>query len=83
MYFSDALCACLYSSKYVARSSFAAGTFVYYDPANKRVSKWTGGAGGWNDPNTSSGSGAAYNFTMGDIVDGTSGLPVNDWSIVG
>jgi len=82
MTFGDAVTG-MFAGKYAAHSSYSAGTFLYYDQANKRISKWTGGGGAWNDPNQSAGSGAAYAYTAAEIIDSTSGLPVTTWSFVG
>ena len=82
MTFADAMSG-MFAGKYAAHGGYAAGTYLYYDQANKRISKWTGGAGAWNDPNPSSGSGAAYAYTAGEIIDASTGLPVTSWSFVG
>jgi hypothetical protein len=82
-YFHEALRGCIESGKKANRKGWAIGSYIYYDQANKRISIWNGGAGGWNDPTTATGSGSTYTLATTDIIDGSTGLPIFDWNFVG
>ena len=81
--FHEAVRGVIEQGKYAARAGWAAGTFLWYDTANKRISQYSGGGGTWNAPTRTGGANAAYTLTMTDIVAAGDGSPIVDWSFVG